>query len=97
MDSYNASILKSTKGIVIAARPDHSGWFNNLDDLIHGESCIYYVGLEKNLNTDVSNEVELIKENVGEDGENLWKVIRNGSKRIHDSTHTKKTATTKIE
>jgi len=70
------NILREDKSIVIAARPDHSGWFQKLPDLIHPESMLLYIGLERNLHIDIpDSDIPLLFENAGQEGENVYKVI----------------------
>lgn len=68
-------ILGEAKSIVIAARPDHSGWFQKLPGLIHPKSTLLYIGLESNLHIDIPDvDIELLFEGAGEEGENVYKV-----------------------
>lgn len=68
---YDASMLKTTAGVVVAARPDHSGWIHDVPDFIHPDSEFVYIGLEKNFEIDLLDEwkTEVLYENAGQDGE----------------------------
>ena len=71
-----ANVLAEDVSIVMAARPDHSGWFKKLLDLIHPESTLLYIGLERNLHIDIpDSDIELLFEYAGEEGEHVYKVI----------------------
>lgn len=70
-----SEIILNEKSIVIAARPDHSGWFESLPGLIHPESELVYIGLERNLDRDIPGwTLERLYNNAGEDGEHMWRV-----------------------
>jgi hypothetical protein len=71
------TVLK-VKSIVIAARPDHSGWFQLLPEFIHPESELIYIGLERNLDTDIPQGwvLERLYNDAGEEGEHMWRVNR---------------------
>lgn len=62
-----------TKGMtVLACRPDHSGWAEDLlERCIESECTFIYVGLERNFDLDFSEDCkyEIIAKDVGEDGE----------------------------
>lgn len=64
------------KSIVIAARPDHSGWFRQLPGLIHPESQLIYIGLQRNLSTDIPEQciLDCLYRGAGEDGEHVWRL-----------------------
>ena len=72
-----AGIFLSDKlSIVIAARPDHSGWFAEVPELIHEDSELLYIGLEKKLDIDIPDwcVTEKMFEGAGRDGECVWRV-----------------------
>lgn len=69
-------LLNQCPAIVVAARPDHSGWFEELPSLIHSDSELYYIGLEKNFDIDFDPEwnFDIVRSNCGRDGEMLVKI-----------------------
>lgn len=71
----DAAILGKHKAVVVAARPDHSGWFYQLPELIHPESELIYIGLESNFDKDLDGfDYEILFHDAGADGEKVLKV-----------------------
>lgn len=52
----NASLLKDKSCLLIAARPDHSGWIR--DVIGNKETELLYIGLRKNIDIDIPNNVK---------------------------------------
>ena len=74
---HECGIIKSTPALVFAARPNHSGWFQDLIDMVHPDSELLYIGLEKNLVIDVEHgDPVQIYTGAGQDGENVWSIKR---------------------
>jgi hypothetical protein len=71
-----SEIVLNKKSVVIAARPDHSGWFELLPSLIHHESELIYIGLERNLDRDIPDHwsLDILYSDAGEEGEHMWRV-----------------------
>ena len=76
MPVQQSGALLREPAVVIAARPDHSGWFEELPGLLHEESELIYIGLERNLDRDIPEEftLERLFWYVGRDGEHMWRV-----------------------
>ncbi len=72
----SASFIKDAE-VVIVARPDHSGWFADLCNLVPDRAELIYIGLEKNLDIDIPDDcgLELLYQGAGEDDENVWRVV----------------------
>jgi len=68
-----SSIARDNKAIVVAARPNHSGWVNMIPDIIHPESEFIYIGFRDNFEVD-GIEGTILYENAGDDGEVVVKV-----------------------
>ena len=69
-------IVRNPGIVVVVARPDHSGWFSDLADMVSPESELIYIGLEKNLDLDIPEHFrtdELYRE-AGLDGEVVLRV-----------------------
>lgn len=63
--------------LVIACRPDHSGWVEEaLEKALLADCDIMYVGLEENADHDIQELMELFEytviDNAGEEGEKIW-------------------------
>jgi len=70
-----SGIVRDNKAIVVAARPNHSGWVNMIPDIIHPESEFIYIGFRDNFGVD-GIEGTILYENAGNDGEVVVKVKR---------------------
>ena len=71
-------IVRNPGIVVVVARPDHSGWFSDLADMVSPESELIYIGLEKNFDLDIPEHFrtdELYRE-AGLDGEVVLRVRR---------------------
>lgn len=69
-------MLRDTPALVIAARPDHSGWFGGLNNLIHPNSELAYIGLPRNFNIDLEGLSYTTKHReAGEDGEQFLEIV----------------------
>ena len=54
-------IVKADKPIVVVtARPDHSGWVNNIFDMLRIGDEWLYLGLEKNIDIDISCDYQRV-------------------------------------
>jgi len=65
--------------VVVVARPDHSGWFAHLADMVSPESELIYIGLEKNLDLDIPEHLlrsPALYCGAGADGEVVVRVRR---------------------
>ena len=62
--------------VVVVARPDHSGWFSELADMISPESELIYIGLEKNFDLDIPEHfrTDELYRDAGVDGEVVLRV-----------------------
>jgi hypothetical protein len=61
--------------MLLACRPCHSGFPGLINDNRHKANPFFYVGFENNLKRDLDGaDVDLILSNIGEEGENLYKV-----------------------
>jgi hypothetical protein len=71
-----AAIVQNPGIVVVAARPDHSGWFEELIEMVSSEAELLYIGLEKNFNLDIPEyaSVEELCRDAGEDGEVVLRV-----------------------
>ena len=71
-----AGILKDTPALVVVARPDHSGWFGELPDLLHADSELLYIGLPRNFDRDLGGlKYKTCYQEAGADGEIVLKMI----------------------
>ena len=60
--------------LLLVCRPCHNGFPALINDKRNKTNSFYYIGFEKNFEFDLEEDPKLILENVGEDGENLYKV-----------------------
>ena len=63
--------------VVVVARPDHSGWFAELADMVSPESELIYIGLEENLALDIPIYLDrspFLYRDAGGDGEVVLRV-----------------------
>lgn len=74
-DVYDAQVILQVPSIVVAARPDHSGWVGDVPDLIHKDSKFIYIGLEKNIQIDLDRDYHTLYTGAGEDGEVVIHVL----------------------
>lgn len=74
-DVESCAFLERFDGIVVAARPDHSGWFARLPDLALN-ARIFYIGLEMNFDMDIpwDYDYDILFEDAGKDGELLLEI-----------------------
>lgn len=65
------SLVSRPGFVVVAARPDHSGWFTRMIKQVHPKSELIYIGLDDNIHLDIPDEVETeeLYRGAGEDGE----------------------------
>lgn len=68
-----ANLLAAGPAVVIGARPDHSGWFAGVKDMLHPESVLLYIGLPDNLETDVPGKPVVLYTDAGEDCEVVYR------------------------
>jgi hypothetical protein len=64
--------------VVVVARPDHSGWFAELADMVSPESELIYIGLDKNYDLDIPEHfcTDELFGVAGADGEVVLRVRR---------------------
>lgn len=70
------TLVRNPGIVVVAARPDHSGWFADLAEMVSPESELIYIGLEENFDLDIPEHFctdELYRE-AGSDGEVVLRV-----------------------
>jgi hypothetical protein len=64
--------------VLIIARPCHGGWHEKAYSRALRQGCedLLYIGLERNIAADFGDdwEIELLVENIGAQGENIWRV-----------------------
>jgi len=71
----NFSLARKPNILIVVARPDHSGWFGEMFDLIHSSSEVLYIGLEKNLETDIPESANIVPLNSpGLKSDKVWQV-----------------------
>jgi hypothetical protein len=72
---YKCKLLSTTPGVVVTARPDHSGWIRDIPSLIHPDSEYIYIGLQDNFNIDLYDwDYEVLYQGAGEDDEWVLKI-----------------------
>lgn len=49
------SIIKRQESLIVAARPDHSGWVSEIPTYMYSDSQLLYLGLENNIKIDWPN------------------------------------------
>jgi hypothetical protein len=78
MQVSRADIVRNSGIVVVVARPDHSGWFAELADMVSPESELIYIGLEKNLDLDIPEHfrTDELYCDAGADGEVVLRVRR---------------------
>lgn len=71
-----ATLLQEIPAVVVAARPDHSGWISEVPFLINPESEFIYIGLPKNFDIDLGIDVacEVLGYEAGEDYEQVLRL-----------------------
>lgn len=80
MRAEQVSLIREPGHVVVAARPDHSGWFTALIREIHPESELIYIGLEDNVHVDIPDEIETedLYTKAGADGEVVLRLLNRG-------------------
>lgn len=70
------SLVRNPGIVIVAARPDHSGWFFELAHLISPESELIYIGLERNFELDIPEHfhTDELYRDAGPDGEVVLRV-----------------------
>lgn len=68
---YRIPLMATYPGIVVVARPDHSGWVYSIPSLIHPDSLFIYIGLEKNFHIDLDSDYQILYSDAGDDGEKV--------------------------
>jgi hypothetical protein len=75
MPAQRVSLLREPDKLIVVARPDHSGWVSDLTYMIHPDSELIYIGLDKNLEIDLPrSKLEELYTGAGEDGEVVFRV-----------------------
>jgi hypothetical protein len=72
-----AAAVRNPGIVVVVARPDHSGWFAELADMVSPESELIYIGLEKNFDLDIPEHFRrtpALYRGAGADGEVVLRV-----------------------
>ena len=80
-EAQRVDILRTHPGLCIFARPCHSGFVEEVIKLIHPGSRILYIGLERNLSTDLPSYVDTpqlkqVSRCLGKSGERIFEILR---------------------
>lgn len=59
---HKCSMSKDQEALIVAARPDHSGWFRGIVNYMHPDSELMYIGLTENIELDLDG-IEFVLHN----------------------------------
>lgn len=76
MPAEDCSLVHNTRSILLTCRPCHSRFPIAINLNRQPESKLFYVGLEKNIERDLSGTkiTEVVKYAVGDEGERIWRI-----------------------
>lgn len=93
LKAQECSALREHPGLVVFARPCHSGFVEDTVDTVHPDSEILYITVPANYD----NEIDLDKSTLKElpaptcvDGEKVYRVLRNNKREQKTTKETKK-------
>lgn len=76
MHAERCTFVTKIPSILLTCRPSHDGFPGRINGVRHPKSLLFYVGLEHNLEFDVSGAKTALvtRKVVGEDGEKIWSI-----------------------
>ena len=76
MQVGKVAVVRDPGIVVVVARPDHSGWFAELAEMVSPESELIYIGLRENFDLDIPEHLyaDDLYHDAGADGEVVVRV-----------------------